>query len=100
MAVISQLIGAQLAIPEDVAVIGCDHNTPAWGGAVPPSSVTMRGEEMGEQAVQLLLEELHPHSDGHTHQVVTLQPELVVRESTASQLASQHHPVQPTPVTR
>lgn len=83
MAVIGQLIGARLAVPGDVAVMGCDHNSSAWGGAIPLSSVRMRGEELGERAVQLLLEEIRLGPEAHVHQIVTLQPELVVRESTA-----------------
>ncbi len=83
MAIIRELIAAQLSVPDDVAVIGCDHNPPAWGGPIPLSSVTMRGEEMGGHAVQLLLEEIKQGSEAHDHQVVTLEPELVVRESTA-----------------
>ena len=82
MAIIRQLIGVQLAVPEDVAVIGCDYNSGAWGGAIPLSSVAMRGEAMGQQAVQLLLQEIKQGSEAHVHQVVTLEPELVVREST------------------
>ena len=82
MAIIRQLIGVQLAVPEDVAVIGCDYNSGAWGGAIPLSSVAMRGEEMGQYAVQLLLQEIKQGSEAHVHQVVTLEPELVVREST------------------
>lgn len=82
MAIIQQLIGAHLAVPEDVAVIGCDYNSGAWGGAIPLSTVAMRGETMGEQAVGLLLEEISHGSAAHAHQVVTLEPELVVREST------------------
>ena len=72
----------QLAVPEDIAVIGCDYNSGAWGGAIPLSSVVMRGESMGEHAVQLLLQEIKQGSDAHVHRVVTLEPELVVREST------------------
>lgn len=83
MAIIRQLLGAQLAVPEDVAVIGCDYNSGAWGGAIPLSSVTMHGEELGEHAVRLLLEEIKHGPEGHDHQVVTLEPEVVVRESTA-----------------
>ena len=75
--------GLELSVPEDVAVIGCDYNSGAWGGAVPLSSVTMRGETMGEQAVRLLLEEIERGPEAHEHHVVILEPELVVRESTA-----------------
>lgn len=82
MALIRRLLGARIAVPEDVAVIGCDYNSGAWGGAIPLSSVTMRGETLGEQAVRLLLEEIEHGSQSHDHQTVILKPELVVREST------------------
>lgn len=82
MGLIKHLIDAGLSVPEDVAVIGCDHNSDAWGGSIPLSSVTMRGEAMGERAVQLLVEEIEQGSESHPHEVVVLEPDLVVREST------------------
>lgn len=81
-ALIRELIGAGFAVPADVAVMGCDHNSAAWGGAIPISSVTMRGEELGAHAVRLLLTEMANAPEAHAHEVVTLEPELVVREST------------------
>ena len=82
MTVVNQLLSAGLAVPEDVAVIGCDHNSAAWGGAIPLSSVTMEGERMGEIAVRLLLDELEQGPQRHAHEVVVLEPRLVLREST------------------
>jgi LacI family transcriptional regulator len=81
MGAISTLIAAGLRVPDDVAVLGCDHNSAAWGGAIPLTSVAMMGEEMGEEAVRLLLEELE-RGGAHTHRTVVLQPHLVEREST------------------
>jgi LacI family transcriptional regulator len=69
-------------VPDDVAVMGCDHNSAAWGGAIPLTSVAMQGEEMGRAAVDLLLGELQDEQDEHVHRRVLLEPHLVVREST------------------
>jgi LacI family transcriptional regulator len=81
--IISRLIAARLTVPDDVAVMGCDHDSAAWGGAIPLTSVSMEGEEMGAEAVRLLLDEIEHGNDGHDHREVLLTPHLVVRESTA-----------------
>ena len=83
MVIISQLIAARVTIPDDVAVMGCDYDSAAWGGAIPLTSVSMEGEEMGAEAVRLLLDEIEHGNDGHDHHEVVLTPHLVVRESTA-----------------
>jgi DNA-binding LacI/PurR family transcriptional regulator len=70
-------------VPEDIAVIGCDHNSMAWGGAMPLSSVTMHGQEMGEHGIELQRRELVEPAAEHQHERIVLTPELVVRESTA-----------------
>ncbi|MBF4602673.1 MULTISPECIES: LacI family DNA-binding transcriptional regulator [Curtobacterium] len=80
MAVVSELRAAGIRVPEDIPVSGCDHNSVAWGGAVPLTSVTMHGAEMGAAAVELLLEELTDPM--HVHRTVVLGSELVPREST------------------
>ncbi|TCL87078.1 LacI family transcriptional regulator [Curtobacterium sp. PhB142] len=80
MAVVSELRAAGIRVPEDIPVSGCDHNSVAWGGAVPLTSVTMHGAEMGAAAVELLLEELTDPM--HVHRAVVLGSELVPREST------------------
>ena len=81
MAVLNELVAAGISVPADVAVMGCDHNSSAWGSAVPLTSVTMEGGAMGEAAVGLLLDEL-THSAHHEHTTTTLEPHLVAREST------------------
>jgi LacI family transcriptional regulator len=82
MVIISELTAAGLSVPGDVAVMGCDHDSSAWGGAIPLTSVTMEGEEMGAEAVRLMLDEIE-HKEEHEHREVLLTPHLVVRESTA-----------------
>lgn len=87
MAVIQELGRAGLAVPEDIAVMGCDHDTRAWGGAVPLTSVRMSGEEMGRAAVRLLVDEV-TRAGEHHHETVVVQPSLVVRESSAGRRSS------------
>lgn len=82
MAIISEFRAAGIRVPEDVAVMGCDHNSVAWGGAVPLTSVTLRGQEMGAVAVDLMLAELREPPETHQHRTVVLEPSLIVREST------------------
>jgi LacI family transcriptional regulator len=81
LGVIDALIGAQVSVPHDIAVIGCDHDTGAWGGAIPLSTVAMRGQSMGSCAVELLMEEIGQRDD-HRHREIALEPELLLREST------------------
>jgi LacI family transcriptional regulator len=82
MAVLNELVAAGLRVPEDLAVMGCDHNSATWGGTVALSSVTMEGETMGAEGVRLLLRELEQDPAEHTHTTVMLQPRVVPREST------------------
>lgn len=82
MAVVTELRAAGLRVPEDIPVSGCDHNSVAWGGAVPLTSVTMHGSEMGAAAVELLLDELTDPPGEHVHRTVVIGSELVAREST------------------
>jgi LacI family transcriptional regulator len=79
--VIAELTAASVRVPDDVAVMGCDHNASAWGGPMPLSSVAMRGEELGREALRLLMEEIQT-PETHEHQTLVLRPELVIREST------------------
>ncbi len=39
-------------------VMGCDHNSAAWGGMIPLTSVQMQGLDMGREAVRLLMAEI------------------------------------------
>jgi LacI family transcriptional regulator len=82
MAVVTELRAAGIRVPEDIPVSGCDHNSIAWGGAVPLTSVTMHGSELGAAAVDLLLAELTDPPATHVHRTVVIGSELVPREST------------------
>jgi LacI family transcriptional regulator len=82
MAVVNELTSAGIRVPDDVAVMGCDHNSAAWGGAVPLTSVEMRGEEMGSAGIRLLLSEIGDPPAEHIHHTIMLEPRLSIREST------------------
>ncbi len=76
---LSALIDNGISVPGRVDVIGSDHNSAAWGGDVSLSTATMRGVEIGETAMRLLLEELD--DPGHEHRRIVLEPTLVHRAS-------------------
>ena len=52
------------------------------GGAMPLTSVTMRGQEMGAAAAELMLDGVRGDTAAHEHRTVVLEPTLVVRERT------------------
>ncbi|MEO7587200.1 MAG: LacI family DNA-binding transcriptional regulator [Arachnia sp.] len=70
-------------IPEDVALVGYDDVEFAESWIVPLSSVRQPTQEMGRRAAQLLLEHAvgDPH---HRHQQIVLQPQLIVRNTSAA----------------
>ena len=81
MAIINRLTGLGIRVPEDILVMGTDHNSAAWGGAIPLSSVSRRGETLGEHAIELLIDEIE-RPDAHEHTTISVTPSLMVREST------------------
>jgi len=75
-----------LAVPGELSVVGYDDIDFAESAAVPLSSVRQPRQELGRAAAELLAEEV---SGGpHEHRRVVLQPELVVRASTAPLLGA------------
>jgi LacI family transcriptional regulator len=73
----------RLRIPEDVALIGYDDIDFAVSAVVPLSSVRQPTDALGRTAIELLTEEVEAQ---HTHhRAVVFTPELVVRQSTATQ---------------
>ncbi|GAA2226882.1 LacI family transcriptional regulator [Herbiconiux moechotypicola] len=71
-----------ISVPGDVSVVGFDDLTWAGAAAVPLTTVRQPREELGREAVRLLLDEID-RGDEHRHGHVLLEPELVVRSSTA-----------------
>ena len=82
-AVIWALAQRQIAIPEEIAVMGCDANTFAWGGVVPLTTIESRAYDLGRTGVALLLEEavVDPENP-HVHRTEVLEPYVIPREST------------------
>lgn len=83
LAIATVLRQASVDVPGDIAVMGCDHSADLWAEAVPLTSVTMRGADMGRTAVELLLAELDDDAGSHVHRTVVLEPTLLERESTS-----------------
>ncbi len=69
-----------LRVPVDIAVVGYDNNSATWDSPVPITSLDQLGSEMGKVALRLLLDEISS-SDEHQHRHISLEPALVVRES-------------------
>ena len=68
-----------IRVPQDIALVGYDDVDFAAAAAVPLSSVRQPREELGRAAARLLLDETA--NDGHEHEQLVFQPELVVRAS-------------------
>ncbi|MFF1572543.1 LacI family DNA-binding transcriptional regulator [Leifsonia sp. NPDC058292] len=79
---IEELYRRGIAVPGDIAVMGCDYNSGAWGGSVPLTTVSMRGYDIGRESARLLIEEITSPPAAHIHRTVMLQPDLIEREST------------------
>lgn len=71
-----------LRVPEDVSVIGFDNAPIAAHLWVPLTAVQMPNEELGEAAVETLLQ-LLAGGEGEMELVVPTPPRLILRESTA-----------------
>jgi LacI family transcriptional regulator len=74
----------QLAVPGDLAIVGYDDIDFAAAAAVPLTSVRQPRVQLGQAAMDLLLEEAIDPA-GHQHRQVVFEPELVVRESTVDE---------------
>ena len=70
----------RLSVPGDLAIVGYDDIEFAAAAAVPLTSVRQPRAQLGEAAMQLLLEEAEA-ADTHQHRQIVFEPELVVRES-------------------
>ncbi|MET0975228.1 MAG: LacI family DNA-binding transcriptional regulator [Leifsonia sp.] len=67
-------------VPSDVAFIGYDNNHFASESAIPVSTISQHGEEMGRVAAQLLMDEIRggPSTEKQT---VVVKPDLIPRRS-------------------
>jgi DNA-binding LacI/PurR family transcriptional regulator len=71
---------AHRKVPEDVAIIGFDDSPTAWVTRPPLSSIRQPIEEMGHEAVSILLREMAEPEDAPRQ--VVFATELISREST------------------
>ena len=65
-------------IPEEIALVGFDDIPLAAFAPIALSSVSRQSKKIGEQSAHLFLSKMNGMSD---HQQVTLEPELIIRES-------------------
>jgi LacI family transcriptional regulator len=85
MQIIQHFVEQGIAIPDDVAVMGCDYNAYAWGGRVPMTTITNQGYQLGVAAVGMLADQMARNTRSKAvHQGVVLRPHLVERLSTGS----------------
>jgi LacI family transcriptional regulator len=72
-----------IRVPDDVTVIGFDDHPWAEAATVPLTTVRQPRQELGRRAVRLLLDEID-HAETHVHGHELLEPELIVRSSSAA----------------
>lgn len=82
LGVLRKLLAHGIKVPEQVSLIGYDDIQFAPSAAIPLSSISQPSYQLGVTATELLLSECED-ADGHAHQQVLFQPQLVVRSSTA-----------------
>jgi LacI family transcriptional regulator len=80
LGVLRILSQAGVRVPQDIALIGYDDIEFSSAAAVPLSSIRQPTYQLGKIATELLLDECDD-PEGHAHQQIMFQPELVVRES-------------------
>jgi LacI family transcriptional regulator len=83
LGVLQEMTRRHLAIPGDLAIVGYDDIDFASAAAVPLTSVRQPRAQLGQAAMELLLEEAMA-PDSHQHRQVVFEPELIVRESTTA----------------
>ncbi|MDU0326378.1 LacI family DNA-binding transcriptional regulator [Microbacterium sp. KSW2-21] len=84
---IEGMVGSGIDVPNDIAVMGCDHNTAAASTPVTLTTIAMRGQRLGEEAMTLLLDEISGGGEHHLHQRIVVEPELIARGSTSRALS-------------
>jgi LacI family transcriptional regulator len=80
---VQALWSSGIRVPDDIAIVGFDDLEWARASMVPLSSVHQKRHELGQLAVQMLVDEI-TNPDEHVHRHVILQPELAVRASSAA----------------
>ncbi len=81
LGVLQHMTRLRVDVPGELAIVGYDDIDFAAAAAVPLTSVRQPRAQLGQAAMELLLEEATDPT-GHQHRHVVFEPELVVREST------------------
>jgi LacI family transcriptional regulator len=79
LGLLQEMVRHGVRVPDDLAIVGYDDIDFAAAAAVPLSSVRKPRHELGRRAAELLLDEAR--TEGHRHEQVVFQPQLIVRES-------------------
>jgi LacI family transcriptional regulator len=88
LGLLQTLYAAGVRVPEDIALVGYDDIEFAAAAAVPLTSVRQPAGLLGRTAADLLLDEITADGAPHAHRRIVLQPELVVRDSSAARVPS------------
>jgi LacI family transcriptional regulator len=85
LGVLQSLYAEGVSVPGEMSIVGYDDIELASAAAVPLTSVHQPSVEMGQIAAELLIEETGTEAERqrHRHRRVVLEPELIIRESTA-----------------
>ncbi|MFB2585794.1 LacI family DNA-binding transcriptional regulator [Herbiconiux liukaitaii] len=86
-----------IRVPDDVSVVGFDDLSWAATSVVPLTTVRQPRAELGRRAVRMLLDEID-RGEAHEHHRELLEPEFVVRSSTAAPRTSPGLEPAPAPV--
>jgi LacI family transcriptional regulator len=81
LGVLQEMTRRRLSVPGDLAIVGYDDIDFAAAAAVALTSVRQPRSQLGQAAMDLLVEEV-ALAEAHQHRQVVFEPELVVREST------------------
>jgi len=84
LGIVKAIREAGLKIPDDIAIVGYDDIEFSSCLEVPLTTVRIPKEEIGRQAVEILLEKMAKPDGAGQFRGVKLEVELVVRESTAT----------------
>jgi LacI family transcriptional regulator len=98
LGVLRGLAAKGLAVPDDLALVGYDDIEVAAMLSTPLTSVRQPKYQLGQAAAELLLAEAH-EPDTHRHAQTMFQPELVVRESSATRVLRRSGRPRPTTAT-
>ncbi len=98
MGVIAETLSQGIAVPRDLAVIGCGNLHYVDQIRVPLSSIDQRSGEIGQRAAQLILDILAAKADKAPLECreIILQPRLAVRDSTTRAVPAESKPAAST----